>query len=172
MSMAAVKQPGDFGRCVPRRGDERKRMGDGGVGCGGGRGNDLVGDSGERGMLGVESVVDQRVVVAVDDAVVVEVAILPAGGLAVEAGVDVDVVGGVDNAGEIGVANVGVFDQRVGGGDGNAVEAGFAGRIQFHSQCGQRRIGGGGGTGNAGGAVPAGAVPEVAALLEEVEEGR
>ena len=59
----------------------------------------------------VEGVVDEGEVISVDDAVVVEVAVGPVGGIASEAVVDLLVVGTVDEAVEGGVAVVGVFDE-------------------------------------------------------------
>ena len=67
----------------------------------------------------------------------------PVGSAAVEAVVDQHVVGGVDGAGEIGVADEGVFHQDVAVGDGLAVEGGgwSGGYTQSHV-CGGRSCSG------------------------------
>src|SRR3954451_10509408 len=58
--------------------------------------------------LNVERPVDQRVVIEVNLAIAVEIAVEPAGAVLVEAGVDAAVVVEVDLAVEVGVAVVGV----------------------------------------------------------------
>ena len=66
----------------------------------------------QRSGLGIEGQIDQRVVVEVHGAVVVEIAFEPGvAGSVVEAGVDAGVVVEVDDAVQIGVAVVGVLDQ-------------------------------------------------------------
>src|SRR5688572_1111564 len=72
--------------------------------------------------LGVERLVDQRVVVEVDDVVVVEVAVEPPGASVVEAAVGAGVVVEVHGAVQIGITVEGELDQGVGGRDGSAIE--------------------------------------------------
>jgi len=54
--------------------------------------------------LRIERKINQRVIVEVDHAVVIEVAVEPSGAIVVEAGVDARVVVEVDQAVEVGVA--------------------------------------------------------------------
>ncbi len=81
--------------------------------------------------LDVVGVVDQRVVRAVDRAVVVQVAVGPPGQVVGEAGVDRGVVGPVDGAVEVRVAVVGVLDQDVG-------SRGSTGRRRSAGRCRRR----------------------------------
>lgn len=77
--------------------------------------------------MSIEGIVDQGVVIAVDGAVVVEVAVQPAGEVLGEAVVNLDVVGAVYFSVEIGVAEIGEFDEYVGVLGGDIVEIGVEG---------------------------------------------
>ena len=108
----------------------------------GGVGGDEGG--GEGGILGEVGLVDEGVVEIADLAVVVEVAVEPGGGeVEEEGGVELGVVGDGDLAVEGGVAEVGVFDEEVGGLErGGRVEgAVLGGREQADAEVG---IAGGG----------------------------
>jgi len=90
-------------------------FGHGGAGdLGGWTGNQRVAGRRQDAALSVEGIVDQGVVTAVNDTVIVEVAVVPASQMVDETVVDQRIVAAVDFAIQIGVAEVGVFDQYVG----------------------------------------------------------
>src|ERR1019366_1320617 len=87
----------------------------------------------------IERIVDQRIIAAVDSAVVVEVAVGPTRCVGAEAVVDLLVVGAVDGAVKIGIAVVGVLNENVADA-GRLIIKGDAAGVQHHAEAGQERV--------------------------------